>query len=94
MHHFTANLPLLERQILDNPIGKSTSSAMLNGAQFGILKELDGYIQWSRKKFGKIRIILTGGDRDFFVKHLKRRIFAHPNLVLEGLNKILEFNVK
>ena len=36
--------------------------------------------------------MLTGGDYLFFEKELKSSIFAHPYLVLKGLNEILDFN--
>ena len=36
--------------------------------------------------------VVTGGDCFFFEKELKNSIFANPNLVLIGLNEILDFN--
>ena len=36
--------------------------------------------------------IITGGDAGFFVPKLKRPIFAVPDLVLTGLNFILDYN--
>ncbi|OYT11278.1 MAG: hypothetical protein B6I19_11755, partial [Bacteroidetes bacterium 4572_114] len=33
-----------------------------------------------------------GGDYKYFDRSLKNNIFAAPNLVLAGLNKILNFN--
>ena len=92
MNHFTAKLPLVEKDDIDNPIGKSTELALRNGALWGTVQEVDGYIRWGRKNFGQLKVIFTGGDTNFFVKHLKRRIFARPNIVLTGLNKIISFN--
>jgi type III pantothenate kinase len=45
------------------------------------------------KKENKETIItVTGGDCFFFEKELKNSIFANPNLVLIGLNEILDYN--
>ena len=92
MDHFTAKLPLVEKKDIENPIGKSTELAMRNGALWGSVQEVDGYIGWGRKNFKHLKVVFTGGDTNFFVKHLKRKIFARPNIVLTGLNKILSFN--
>lgn len=93
MHHFTARLPETPRGDTESWIGASTRSAIQNGAQLGALLELEGYIRLARQHFGKLKVLVTGGDAEFFDKTLKRKIFAHPDLVLVGLNKILEYNV-
>ncbi len=94
MHHFTANLPPVAIGETENLIGYSTESAMRNGAQLGIILEIEGFIAWCRSEWGEINVILTGGSIDFFVKNLKSQIFVNPNLVLSGLNKILNYNVE
>lgn len=94
MHHFTAKLPLVSMGNTENFIGYSTESAMRNGAQRGAILEIEGFIRQCRSELGEINVILTGGDADFFVKNLKSQIFVNPNLVLQGLNKILNYNVK
>ncbi len=94
MHHFTAKLPLVQVEKNENFIGNSTVSAMQNGAQWGAILEIEGIIDWCRSEWGEINVILTGGDADFFVKSLKSQIFVNPNLVLQGLNKILNYNVE
>jgi type III pantothenate kinase len=94
MHTFTASLP-------DAPlssgqrewIGKDTISALQNGAELGALLEAEGFIRYCEEKLGEITVIFTGGNADFFAKHLKRQIFVNQNLVLIGLNKIIEHNV-
>lgn len=92
MHHFTARLPLVKRQRLDGYIGYSTESCMRVGAQMGAELEIDGFISHYKKEFGEINVLITGGDANYFVSQLKNQIFAHPNLVLTGLNQILEHN--
>ena len=39
-----------------------------------------------------LKIIFSGGDIKYFDKRLKNNIFALPNIVLVGLNVILDFN--
>ncbi len=105
MHHFTAKLPLVKREngkapLLDAEekvpyfLGQSTEHAIWNGGMLGAVWELQGFIRQCRKQFRPLRVIITGGDADFFAGQLKTRIFAHPNLVLYGLNKILQHNVE
>ncbi len=93
MHHFTARLPLVKRRDLEGFVGDSTESCMRVGAQQGTLNEVEGFIRQFKEKYGAINIIITGGDTEYFVSHLKNKIFAVPNLVLVGLNKILDYNV-
>jgi type III pantothenate kinase len=99
MHHFTAKLPEIERHTegveLMNIIGTSTETAMQIGAQVGLLAEVEGFVERFIRNFGKIKVILTGGDGEFIMKHvvLSERYFER-NLVLQGLNQILNFNLK
>lgn len=93
MHHFTARLPKVEKKPIDHWIGTSTEDALLIGGILGIRLELEGYIDRCREELGQINVILTGGDAIFLAKTLKNKIFVNQNLVLIGLNKILEYNV-
>ncbi|MFO8001205.1 MAG: type III pantothenate kinase [Marinilabilia sp.] len=72
--------------------GETTEEAVRAGVQNGIVMEIDGYIQALQKEYPNIKTILTGGDADFFVSCTKNIIFVHPNLVLSGLNRIIEYN--
>ena len=95
MHHFTARLPLVARTPqLPAELGDSTENAIRNGGELGALLEVEGFIRRFEKKYRPLRVVLTGGDADFFVKHTKTKIFAHQNLVLIGLNQILQHNAK
>jgi type III pantothenate kinase len=58
-----------------------------------MLAEIEGIILQYTKKFGDVRVILCGGDALFFENQLKASIFASPELVLIGLNSILNYNV-
>jgi type III pantothenate kinase len=94
MHKFTANLPLAENVLNDEFIAVTTVKALQNGAIKGTFREIDSFITETRNKFGEIKVILTGGDAFFFENWTKNMIFVAPNLVMEGLNEILKYNVK
>lgn len=75
-------------------LGSSTESAIRNGGELGALLETTAFIEKCRRRFKPLKVVFTGGDADFFVKNIKTKIFANPNLVLIGLNKILQYNVE
>ena len=92
LHTFTKRLPLVERAWSSNHWAKSTQEALRNGAQEGIIAEIEFYINKARQEFEQISVFLTGGDAIFFEKKIKNDIFVAPNLVLEGLLEILKIN--
>ncbi len=92
MHHFTAKLPLVQVEVNEGLFGKSTTTALQNGAVKGAFFEIESFIHRVREEFGIINVILTGGDAILFEKYTKNEIFVAPNLVLEGLNEILKYN--
>ena len=94
MHQFTARLPELTTGATSSTIGYHTQSAMLNGAQWGTIWEIEGTIDHFAKQFAPLKVILTGGDAIFLAEKMKRKIFVHQHLVLLGLNKILDYNVE
>jgi type III pantothenate kinase len=89
MHTFTAKLPLVEREATHEIIGDDTTSAIRIGAQLGATLEAEGFIQHYKSKFGAIKVILTGGDAVFFQNSMKTNVLLHPDLVLSGLNEIV-----
>lgn len=94
LNTFTARLPLVELENSVSLIGKDTNSSILSGVINGTLAEVTGMIENYRKEFPGLRIIITGGDATFFESKIKESIFVVPDLVLYGLNRILEYNLK
>ncbi|MCB0687046.1 MAG: type III pantothenate kinase [Saprospiraceae bacterium] len=94
MHLLTDKLPQVEPYKRYQAMGVDTTSALQVGAGTGAIHEIEGFIQEYKKMFGKLNILLTGGDSHFFVSKLKTKIFEAPNLVLQGLNEILDYNVQ
>jgi len=93
MHAFTARLPRVHP--IENPplIGNSTETCMQSGAIHGMAREMDGIIASYRAEYPGLQAILCGGDGPFFENKLKEPIFASPDLVLIGLNRILQHNL-
>lgn len=96
LHTFTDKLPLIisEKNSAPPLIGETTRDAILSGVLIGILAEIEGVIDRYKRVYPNLKIILSGGDYKYFDKRLKNSIFAHSNLVLEGLLEILKFNEK
>ena len=95
MNHFTAKLPLVSKKRFSRKdIGKDTLSALQIGGALGTTLEMDAWIEYFKQEYDVLNTILTGGDGDYFAKRLKSKIFANSNLVLIGLNKILQHNVE
>ena len=93
LHHFTGKLPLLDPNDDYTLLAKNTAGAIRSGVINGMIFEINGYIQSLKKKHKDLKTILTGGDAIFFDKKLKNTIFVDQNLVLTGLNRIIEYNV-
>jgi type III pantothenate kinase len=95
MHAFTGRLPE-EHADMDfhTLIGTTTRDSLLSGVMNGVVQEVEGMINLYLTQYHSPLIVLTGGSSHFFEKRLKNRIFAHPNIVLEGLNEILAYNVR
>lgn len=74
-------------------LGYDTETCMRSGAVFGMAAEIDGMIQNFEKQYPDFNAILTGGDAPYFVTKIKSKIFADPDLLLKGLNQILNYNV-
>lgn len=92
LHEYTKRLPMCEPtdDVLD--VGQTTRQAIEQGVMQGITNEIKGYIEAFIDKNAKILLIFTGGDAIFFVNRIKNAIFAKCNLVLCGLNTILDYN--
>jgi len=94
LHDYTANLPLLEKQVSNNYIGDTTDASIHSGVVNGICREIDGIIEQYRLEHKKLTIVLTGGDAEFLAGQLKSSIFVRPFFLLEGLFTILKINTQ
>lgn len=96
LHTFTDKLPLIELLKPVDLIGNSTEAAMASGIVNGIVAEINKIIEAYSMKYKQLQVFITGGDAEFLypmVDKQKSSIFAHDNITLVGLNRILEENV-
>ncbi len=92
LNHFTSKLPLVQKNQYISFPGKNTNEAIASGSFNGMIFEIEGYRNICIKKYESVKTIITGGDTDFLVEKLKKPIFADHDLVLKGLNRIMEKN--
>tara|TARA_B100000700_G_scaffold323840_1_gene428521 strand:+ start:152 stop:862 length:711 start_codon:yes stop_codon:yes gene_type:complete len=92
LNKFTDLLPKLSISTDSKFIGDDTNSSISSGVEQGVLSEVDSFISDLRNKHEDLIVVVTGGDTFFFENALKNSIFAEKNLVLKGLNIILQYN--
>ena len=74
-----------------NP-GKNTADSILAGVISGVTYEINEYIRTFEKKNTDYKIILTGGDGGFLKDKIDHQVTYMPDIVIDGLNIILEYN--
>ena len=84
---FTKRLPLIKPTEKLPEIGVDTDGAMTAGVVFGLIFEVEGYIN----KYTEHAVGFNGGDSFYFAERMKNAIFVVPNLVLNGLAKIATY---
>ncbi len=94
LHTFTEKLPLVQKKQKASLIGDTTEKSILSGVINGAIHEVKGISSRYADDYKNIKIILSGGDMKYFDKILKNSIFAVSNIVLIGLNIILDFNAE
>jgi type III pantothenate kinase len=92
LHDYTGRLPECTPTDEKLEYGSTTSQAIEQGVMQGITYEIEGYISHFSAQNVKITLIFTGGEAKYFVKRIKNAIFANCELVICGLNRILEYN--
>jgi len=96
MHTFTARLPLVS---LDSPeqsanvpfIGESTEEALQSGGLIGMAAEIDQIIRRYADKFAALQIVTCGGDMNYLRPWILSEHQYVPELVLIGLNSIVQY---
>lgn len=89
MHEYTHRLPLVLWNADATLPGQDTISCLNAGAFLGAVSEIEGMVARYQADYGEMPVLLTGGDAPFLASRLKCPIFVFPDLVLTGLNTIL-----
>ena len=92
LNQFTAKLPIVKPDGNVPLVGYDTVTNILSGVVLGIAKEIDGFIDVYKERYGNFNVHLTGGDLVYLAPHLKNQIFADPELIFKGLYAISEVN--
>src|SRR4030095_10408895 len=92
VNYYTARLPLVEANGNVPLIGYDTVTNILSGVVLGMAYEIDGFIDEYGRKFDNFNVLLTGGDIVHLASHIKKKIFADPDLIFRGLYAISEVN--
>ena len=92
MHEHTAALPLIEEYPEPRLVGRSTAEAVGIGGAMTTILELEGYISRLTQDYGEINVILTGGDAEYIFSNTRTAIHLRPNLLMEGLREIQNYN--
>ena len=97
LHRMTKKLPQVE--VEENELlplfGKTTRDAIAAGVIRGIVYEVKGYIRSLNAQLKQLTVMLTGGNAPFIANKSRNTSFQlEKNLVLIGLNQILEYNKK
>jgi len=92
LNHYTAKLPLVNADWNVPLIGYDTATNILSGVVIGVANEIDGFIDSYEERFANFNVLLTGGDTGILASHLKKKIFADPELIFKGLYAISEVN--
>jgi len=95
MHSFTERLPAVEADgVIPSLVGKNTRHAMQSGVMNGLVAELNGIVARYHELFPDFQTLICGGDARFFESSFQTPIFVLPELVLIGLNRILQHNAQ
>jgi type III pantothenate kinase len=92
VHQFTVRLPLVKATWNVPLIGYDTNTNITSGIVLGIAKEIDGIVEAYSERFSNFNVLLTGGDIVHLGSHLKKKIFADPELIFKGLYAISKAN--
>jgi type III pantothenate kinase len=94
LNQFTGRLPLVEKSSDFSFPGKNTTDAILSGVIVGMTYEINEYIRTFKNEHKDIKVIMTGGDSGFLKDRLSWKTYYMPDVVIDGLNYILEYNAK
>ncbi|HPE86651.1 MAG TPA: type III pantothenate kinase [Bacteroidales bacterium] len=94
LHFFTGNLPEPEFVPVETLPETSTAACIQAGVFSGVLAEIEYYIRYYRQHFPGLHVIVSGGFISSFEKKINYPIFAQNDIVLKGLNLILNYNIE
>jgi type III pantothenate kinase len=96
LKQMTKRLPLVEveESELLPLFGKNTRDAIAAGVVRGVVFEAKGYMRSVGEQVDNFQTFITGGSAPYILNNLQQQVRFERNLVLLGLNQILDFNVR
>jgi len=94
LHKFTRRLPHVSTTDKYFSPGRNTTEAITAGVTNGLIYEINEYIRTFQEKYVDLEVILSGGDSGYLKNRLGYKVTYMPDIVLDGLNYILEYNAK
>ena len=94
LNQFTDKLPLITPSENYSFPGRNTTDAITAGVISGVSYEINEYIRTFEKKHTRSVVLITGGDGGYIKDKLEYQVTYIPDLVIDGLNNILEYNAK
>lgn len=93
LHEYTGRLPLTEPGTKFSFPGRSTTDAITGGVIMGLVFEINEYIRTFEERYKTLTAIITGGDGELISSFADRNMSYYPDLVTDGLNYLLDYNV-
>jgi type III pantothenate kinase len=94
LNKFTDKLPLVTPPEIFSFPGRNTADAIAAGVITGITYEINEYIRTFENNHTEFKVILTGGDSELLKDKIAHHFTYLPDIVIDGLNYILEYNAK
>lgn len=96
LRQMTKKLPQVEAE--ENELiplfGKNTRDAIAAGVIRGIVFEVKGYMRTVGEQVERFQTVITGGNAPYIINNVQTPLRHERQLVLIGLNRILEYNKK
>lgn len=92
LNQFTGKLPLVTDVSDYSFPGRNTIDAITAGVVTGVVYEINEYIRTFEEKHPGIKVIISGGDGLMLRDKINYPAEYLPDIVIDGLNYILEYN--
>lgn len=93
LHRYTGRLPLVNPGSKFTSPGKNTADAISAGVITGVIYEINEYIRTFEERHKNLTVVITGGDGELISSFADRKMTFYPDLVTDGLNYLLDYNV-
>ncbi len=90
----TSRIPRVELVAPSSAVGRNTVQALQSGLVYGHVELIDGMVERIRREVGQAKVVATGDYAKLFSRLSGKIERVVPNLTLEGLRMLWEFNTE